>query len=92
MIDNVVFNRTEITHENIYDALNKINKGVEKHFNEYMERPSVIVVSTQLHYGLSYIMRDLTYHTDFYGNDLTTIFGIPCINSKKLKDMEFEIF
>lgn len=89
-VDNI--SKTTLQKEDLMKQFGEINKLVETHYYNHKERPNVIIISKTFQYGLSYIMADRTFMGDCFGNKIETLFGIPCIVSPRLKDLEFEVY
>lgn len=94
MIDKqkTIVNKITLEKEEVMQQFEKINNLVERHYYEYKERPNVIVMSETFQYGLGYLMTDRSFQSDYFGNKIETLFGIPCIVSPRLKDLEFEVY
>lgn len=84
--------RLTFTKEDIMQQFERLNNLVEKHWATYKERPSVIIMTKGFQYGLSYLMHERVFQSDMYGNKIETLFGIPCISSPRLNNLEFEIY
>lgn len=92
MIKDIIETRITLEKEDIMQQFERLNNLVEKHWAEYKERPSVIIMSKTFSYSLGYLMHERTFQSDRYGNKLETLFGIPCISSPRLNNLEFEIY
>ena len=78
--------------EDVMQQFERLNNLVEKHYEIYREKPSVIIMTKGFQYALGYLMHERVYQSDRFGNKVETLFGIPCISSPRLSNLEFEIY
>ena len=92
MIKDIKETRTTIEKEAIIQQFERLNNLVENHWTKYKERPSIIIMSQEFSYSLGYLMSERVYERDRFGNKIETLFGIPCICSPRLNNLEFEVY
>jgi len=84
--------KEEILKEDIMHQFERLNNLVKEHYVSYKEKPSIIIMSKGFQYGLGYIMHERFFQSDIYGNKIEFLFGIQCISSPRLKELEFEVY
>ena len=84
--------KEEIKDTDIFKLIGKIGNEISMFESKHQEKPSIIIVSYKLQSLLMSVL-EISSYTSFGEHKIISLFyGIGLIPSKKLNDLEYEIF
>ena len=84
--------KEEILYEDIFKIISKIGNEISMYESKYGERPTIIIVSYKLQSLLAHTL-EISGYTNFGEHKIISLlYGIGLMPSKKLNDIEYEIY
>ena len=80
-----------ISSDDVLETINKIYDVIEYYESYHCEKPRIIILSIELSKALNYMNCNSVYETNLT-TYTHTLFGIECVESPVLVDLEYKVY